>query len=450
MKMKFRRILALTMTVVLVVTTIIFTAGNTLKAEGEDPAEVALPVTEQETEPAPEPEPAEPATDKQELAVGDDNASVGDEEAVTEEPTEPTEPTEATEEEVNMPAQSFSQTAGNGIRVSVSAPEGAFPEGTTMTVSAVSRAKAMSLVEDAVENAEDAKGVDITFHYKGKEIQPEKNISVKLGNAKVKGDDFSVYHVDGGAVEKVTNNATSNGATFKTDEFSVYIMVGKDRTYRVSYNLKGGDGSYSPPVDNNEYNTGDVATVKGIPGYVKPPAGKSFIGWTLSANGKGDAYFEGDTIIIGSSDITFWAQWGDKPRTTTVTYKTNYPDGAVDSDGAKLKDKSVRLKAEVDNGNVIVSSLADVDFKTPRGYKFVGWEEDNGKIYQPGGLFKVNVNNENKNVFKAKWAEDPDQTKTLKYTVEHKIGNTLKHSQDYTKDVWVNDPDRLTIRRRKP
>ncbi len=105
----------------------------------------------------------------------------------------------------------------------------------------------------------------------------------------------------------------------------------------------------------------------------------------------------------------------------------------------------MRLKAEVDNGNVIVSSLADVDFKTPRGYKFVGWEEDNGKIYQPGGLFKVNVNNENKNVFKAKWAEDPDQTKTLKYTVEHKIGNTLKHSQDYTKDVWVNDPDRLTI-----
>ncbi len=97
------------MTVVLVVTTIIFTAGNTLKAEGEDPAEVALPVTEQETEPAPEPEPAEPATDKQELAVGDDNASVGDEEAVTEEPTEPTEPTEATEEEVNMPAQSFSR-----------------------------------------------------------------------------------------------------------------------------------------------------------------------------------------------------------------------------------------------------------------------------------------------------------------------------------------------------
>ncbi len=43
------------------------------------------------------------------------------------------------------------------------------------------------------------------------------------------------------------------------------------------------------------------------------------------------------------------------------------------------------------------------------------------------------------------YVKDESQQKTLKYTVEHKIGNTLKHSQDYTKDVWVNDPDRLTI-----
>ncbi|MDO4176116.1 MAG: InlB B-repeat-containing protein [Bacillota bacterium] len=230
MKGTFKKVIALIMTVALVATTITFTAGNTLKAE-ENPGESTA--TEQKAEPAPAPAPdkSEPATEKQEVVVESDN---GDSSAEGAEEVALTEEEAIEEEEEAMPAQSFSQTASNGITVNVSAPEGAFPEGTTMKVSAVSHERAMDLVDGAVADVSDANGVDITFYKDGKEIQPEKNISVKLGNVRVDGDDFSVYHVeDNGSVEKVTDNATSNGATFKADEFSVYIVIGQDEEIEV-------------------------------------------------------------------------------------------------------------------------------------------------------------------------------------------------------------------------
>ncbi len=48
------------------------------------------------------------------------------------------------------------------------------------------------------------------------------------------------------------------------------------------------------------------------------------------------------------------------------------------------------------------------------------------------------------------YVKDESQQKTLKYTVEHKDRQHIKAQPDYTKDVWVNDPDRLTIQKRKP
>ncbi|MCQ2546296.1 MAG: InlB B-repeat-containing protein, partial [Clostridia bacterium] len=243
MKGTFKKIIALIMTVALVATTITFTAGNTLKAE-ENPGESTA--TEQKAEPAPEPEKSEPATEKQEVVVESDkndssseaaetaeaspedsSAAVTGEEAVTEE-----EATEEEEEEEAMPAQSFSQTASNGITVRVSAPEGAFPEGTTMKVSAVSHSKAMSLAEGVVDDVSDAKGVDINFYKDGKEIQPKKNVTIKFSNVGVEGEEFGFYHFEGSSGEKI-GSATSNTASGKNDEFSIYIVIGQDEEIEV-------------------------------------------------------------------------------------------------------------------------------------------------------------------------------------------------------------------------
>ncbi|MDD6190097.1 MAG: InlB B-repeat-containing protein, partial [Firmicutes bacterium] len=251
MKLKFRKILALVMTVAMVATTVTFTAGNTLQAEEQSTA----PAVSQETsepakaEPA-ESEKSEPVTETQKIVVESDSAadSDSDRESTESEPAEVDSNQAADEEqekqaeeqeEIKMPSQHFSDRAGNGITVDVSAPEGAFPEGTTMKVTAVSHAKAVSMVEDTVDGVQDANGVDITFFNDGKEIQPEKNISVKLGNAGVDGDNFSVYHVGNNkSVDKVTDNASTNGASFKADDFSIYIVVGQEETQVIPDSLK--------------------------------------------------------------------------------------------------------------------------------------------------------------------------------------------------------------------
>lgn len=240
MKAKFRRAIALIMTVALVATTITFTAGNTLKATDEPGETVA---TEQKAETAPAPEQTEPVKETQSVVVESDSAADSDsgkESAESETAEDGNEPSSDEEkDDIKMPAQQFSDRAGNGITVSVSAPEGAFPEGTTMKVTAVNHAKAVSMVEDRIDEVQDANGVDITFYKDGKEIQPEKNISVKLGNAGVDGDNFSVYHVsDNQSVDKVTDNASADGASFKAGEFSIYIVVGQEETQDIPDSLK--------------------------------------------------------------------------------------------------------------------------------------------------------------------------------------------------------------------
>ena len=245
MKHTIRKALALFMTIALVATTITFTAGNTLQAEEQAPQEVSQETSEPAIDNAPEtksePEKSEPVTEKETVVLDSDSA---DDQNADQENTETASADEdlTAEEEENaakMPAQKFSGKAGNGITVNVSAPEGAFPEGTTMKVTAVSHAKAVAMVEDTVDGIQDAKGVDITFYKDGKEIQPKKNISVKLGNAGVDGDSFSVYHVgDNQSVDKVTDNASAEGASFKAGEFSIYIVVGQEDEQAVPDSLK--------------------------------------------------------------------------------------------------------------------------------------------------------------------------------------------------------------------
>ncbi|MBQ0078448.1 MAG: InlB B-repeat-containing protein, partial [Eubacterium sp.] len=248
MKTKFRRGIALALAIALVITTLSWTAGNTLRASDDEEAytqethvaQEAKPEKQEKAEkPQEKPQEQPQVQEKQEISLDendkadsqpqhadkeDNAAEVSGEEAAEEEAAVEEEVIEE-EETVLMPAATFSKTASNGIHVSVSAPEGALPEGTTMSVSAVGKDRALSMIQGEVPDAVDAKGVDISFHYEGKEIEPEKNVKVTLKGANVEGSDFNIYHVeDSGNVELMTSNATSSGGTFKSDEFSVYII----------------------------------------------------------------------------------------------------------------------------------------------------------------------------------------------------------------------------------
>ena len=143
--------------------------------------------------------------------------------ADTEPPTDenPTEPEQSvvdeTQQEIRMPAQKLVATASDGAKVTVNAPEGALPEGTSVNVRVV-RSK---FVENAVAEAVEGEGKELVGYKAyditivgpdGNEIQPEDTVKVNIKNADVNGEDATVYHVENGNADKVADVSSTENA----------------------------------------------------------------------------------------------------------------------------------------------------------------------------------------------------------------------------------------------
>ena len=164
------------------------------------------------------------------------------------------------EAETVYPAQHFEQTAA-GMHVVVDAPEGAFPEGTTMVVRDVEDEQTLSNIEDTVSDefveVTRVHAVDISFWHDGVEIEPLVAISVMMSVPEVEEQEETVVvHVDDAGAAQVVDSQgeEQNGATgvamempangqndeptgesaesegtetqsFEADNFSVYAVV---------------------------------------------------------------------------------------------------------------------------------------------------------------------------------------------------------------------------------
>lgn len=173
----------------------------------------------------------------------------------------------AQEEKISMPAVTFNEkadTAAGKVTVSVDAPEGAFPEGTTMQVKPVTADSVLDKAVDAAGGRGEAVAVDISFRAAdGNEIEPQKKISVRMtsdviGTAKTaravhiddKGDASIVAKKSGDGEKKSgagsstssfgydENKASeedgSNVLSFTSKSFSVYAIV-----YTVDFSFSG-------------------------------------------------------------------------------------------------------------------------------------------------------------------------------------------------------------------
>ena len=133
---------------------------------------------------------------------------------------------------VAYPAQTFEGHTGSAA-VRVSAPEGAFPEGTVMAVADVEDESVLGGIADAVEQDNTAvkrvHAVDITFrNAAGEEIEPLIPISVVITVDEVdRREDAVVVHVDDeGNAEKVeTTDVSADEVAFDAEAFSVYAVV---------------------------------------------------------------------------------------------------------------------------------------------------------------------------------------------------------------------------------
>ncbi|MBR1780632.1 MAG: hypothetical protein IJ751_04420, partial [Oscillospiraceae bacterium] len=226
--------------------------GAEPEAEPEDKLE-AEPGIEPETAPEAEPEP-EPET-------------IPEAEPETELPPE-TDPGAAEPAQVSYPAVQF-DNADDGealVRVHVDAPEGAFPEGTTMVVKPVEETDVRDLVENTVTGeVVQMQAIDITFYdADGNEIEPLKEINVIFGSDVIadgvaaetaepvivhvddEGKAEIVEQLDEKQIEALEQPPAEDVIIFGAGGFSTYVIV----VTKIEKNLLARDGNtYKITVD---------------------------------------------------------------------------------------------------------------------------------------------------------------------------------------------------------
>lgn len=212
------------------------------EADSSAAIETAAPAEETvEPENASDASQAENGEDATELEDGEDAAKAEDEDA-----------DKAEDKEVAMPAFAATATV-DGVKISVSAPKGTFPEGASLEATKVG-ARDQNAVDGAVEAVRDANvnvAASYTFDIKvldkdGKEVQPadgkKVNVSFALAEVANQNLDTGVYHVsdEGGALnaEALATSEAGSTVTAKTDGFSFYTV---EFTYAEKQYVMNGD-----------------------------------------------------------------------------------------------------------------------------------------------------------------------------------------------------------------
>ena len=275
--------------------------------------------------------------------------------AETEQDTEKSEDTEEngtaqTDSEIeetegfSMPAFSACSTAENGVQVSAFAQEGAFPEGTTMVVSAASRETVMEAAQAiTVRKVVDAAAVDISFYNReGEEIEPADrslvHVNLNTTGTSVEGSSFMVVHVnDWMSAEQVTdvNGISGDGAEFNAAEFSIYAIIGTDPSddetalERITYKIY--DEEEGKLLSTQIVKTGDTLVEPQLP---DPEEGQTFLGWfTKSEEGYENFTGFGGSVVVEDTNkdtvVHVFARYG--LLYTVAFHDTIWDDVIVDT-----------------------------------------------------------------------------------------------------------------------
>ncbi len=204
-----------------------------------------------------------------------------------------------------MPAFSQSRTV-NGVRVTVSAPEGAFPAGAVLSVSVPGGAELEQADAAMREKLPDERQIASAYFFdikiispEGEELQPEDGRTVTVAFALEEAEDpnlrADVYHMtetEDGELDAQGLAVSESGGTVEADSpgFSIYTLV-------LSYDLRQFD--LLPGVDTLVSEVLNTVGLEGEPIAVSlkdvglPPQlslmGDQIANWTLTSSQSGDA-----------------------------------------------------------------------------------------------------------------------------------------------------------------
>ena len=185
--------------------------------------------------------------------------------------------------------------------------------------------------------------------------------------------------------------------------------------YKVTYVGNGHSGGSVPPEVSYDYNT-DVM-VEGMGTSFR--YGHTFVGWNTDPDGNGIHYNFGETLRIGTADVTLYAQW--QINSYTISYDGNmHTDGSVPASVTQHYDTDMTV-AENTGG------------LTRTGHTFLGWNtEPNGlgTDYNVGQTLRIL----DSDVLYAKW-------QPIDYSVNFvSNGGSEVDSQTVTFGQLVNQP----------
>lgn len=194
-----------------------------------------------------------------------------------------------------------------------------------------------------------------------------------------------------------TGTAYYDSNTFQigTVNVTLYAQWKKNPVYlTITYNGNG-NKSGTVPLDDSLYETGMKISIKGNSGNLHKSS-YLFAGWNTLADGTGTEYSNGDTLQMGSANVTLYAQWKQNPVYFAITY-----NGNGNTSGTVPVDESL-YKAGV--GAVVKDNAGDLQ-KT--GYWFNGWNtRSDGSGIHYYQAYTLIIGYENVTLF-AQWTANP-------------------------------------------
>ena len=246
-------------------------------------------------------------------------------------------------------------------------------------------------------------------------VPTDTNHYVSGATAKVAGNTGSLAF-SGKTFAGWNTQANGSGSTYlagasltvNSANVTLYAVWTAIPTYTITY-FANGATSGTVPLDSNSYSSGTLATIAGNTGSLTL-SGYTFTGWNTQANGAGTAYHAGNSLTIGSTDVTLYAVWTALP-TYSITYSAN---GATSG------------TVPLDSNHYLSGAMATVAGNTGSlalsGYTFVGWNTQangSGTSYSVGGSLVVGSSNI---TLYAKWTAQP--TYTVTYNSNGATGGT--------------------------
>ncbi|PWJ47224.1 DUF7507 domain-containing protein, partial [Faecalicatena contorta] len=298
-----------------------------------------------------------------------------------------------------------------GVTVNVNAPEGAFPNGTTLDIKPVNSSKIDNAISDAVGEGKEVNGTaafDITFYDKsGNEIQPAEghqvavDFTVSASSSLISGEDskLQVFHMEDerSAADPVSTTVAGNDSSDTTvsvnaDSFSIYVVGALSTPYITTYNFFDINGSHianaTQIVKSNE-----IVSEPEVPAV----AGKVFSGWYTAQAGGNKFTFGNVGTLTADKTVNLYAQYktewhvyykdGDGKIVYTQTYangdKLDYTNVqfAVRPDEAITGWYVTNINTPVSNGIAVTADMT-LNPIIKRGY-WLKFDTDGGSYIDP-------------------------------------------------------------------